>query len=59
MGKLLNFNTDFEKYPQGYGFDGRSCVRGGGSPEAAEQRGDEEGGAHYSEPTRPLRPGNA
>ena len=22
MGKLLNFNTDFGKYPQGYGFDG-------------------------------------
>lgn len=27
MGKLLNFNTDFEKYPQGYGFDGNFRIK--------------------------------
>lgn len=27
MGKLLNFNTDFGKYPQGYGFDGNFRIK--------------------------------
>ncbi len=27
MGKLLNFNTDFEKFPQGYGFDGNFRIK--------------------------------
>lgn len=27
MRKLLNFNTDFEKYPQGYGFDGNFRIK--------------------------------
>ncbi|KFC24240.1 TonB-dependent receptor [Chryseobacterium sp. FH1] len=27
MGKLFNFNTDFGKYPQGYGFDGNFRIK--------------------------------
>lgn len=27
MGKLFNFNTDFDKYPQGYGFDGNFRIK--------------------------------
>lgn len=27
MGKLLNYNTDFGKYPQGYGFDGNFRIK--------------------------------
>ena len=27
MGKLLNYNTDFGKYPQGYGFDGKFRIK--------------------------------
>ncbi len=27
MGKLLNFNTDFDKYPQGYGFDANFRIK--------------------------------
>lgn len=27
MGKLLNFNTDFDKFPQGYGFDGNFRIK--------------------------------
>lgn len=27
MGKLFNFNTDFDKFPQGYGFDGNFRIK--------------------------------
>ncbi|WP_312824154.1 TonB-dependent receptor [Epilithonimonas sp.] len=27
MGKLFNFNTDFDKYPQGYGFNGNFRIK--------------------------------
>lgn len=27
MGKIFNFNTDFEKYPQGFGFDGNFRIK--------------------------------
>lgn len=27
MGKLFNFNTDFDKYPRGYGFDGNFRIK--------------------------------
>ncbi|MPS74567.1 MAG: TonB-dependent receptor [Chryseobacterium sp.] len=27
MGKLFNFNTDFDRYPQGYGFDGNFRIK--------------------------------